>query len=203
MPLTKDTMTKSLTNRLSLSLIFGVGLILALMSLISQLGSALPTAQAAAGFNCLANQIDCVQPVDGRAGIASSQAQPDLYIFKGGPPQATSGHLITYTLVVVNLGPVPATNLLITDTLPTGANYVSGGSHTSGVISWSVPNLPVSATTQVSFVVTTSQTVVNSDYGVRADGGLSALGGEPVETIVLPNDNGLLRRVFLPLVLKP
>ena len=32
---------------------------------------------------------------------------------------------------------------------------------------------------------------------------LRALGGEPVETIVLPDESGLLRRLFLPLIVKP
>jgi uncharacterized repeat protein (TIGR01451 family) len=128
---------------------------------------------------------------------------PELTITKTAPATVNAGDPITYTLTVANSGTTTATNLLITDTLPAGATYLSGGSHTGDVISWSVPNLPVSATTQVSFAVTASQTIVNSDYSVRADGGLIALGSDPVETIVLPNDNGLLRRVFLPLVLKP
>jgi uncharacterized repeat protein (TIGR01451 family) len=128
---------------------------------------------------------------------------PGLTITKTAPATVNAGDPITYTLTVANSGAATATNLLITDTLPAGATYLSGGSRTGEVISWSVPSLPVSATVQVSFVVTADQTVVNSDYGVRADGGLIALGGEPVETIVLPDESGLLRRVFLPLIVKP
>lgn len=128
---------------------------------------------------------------------------PILSITKTAPAIVNAGAPITYTLTVANNGTTTATNLLITDTLPAGATYLNGGSRTGEVISWSVASLPVSATTQVSFVVTASQTVFNSDYGVRADGGLIALGGEPVETVILPDESGLFRRVFLPLLLKP
>jgi len=109
---------------------------------------------------------------------------PNLTINKSGPATATAGDLITYTLVITNSGNRDATGLLITDTLPSGASYVSGGSLNGNVVSWAVASLEASNSTMVQFAVTATQTITNSDYRVSADDGYSATGGMSVVTIV-------------------
>ncbi len=49
----------------------------------------------------------------------------------------TATELLTYTIYVINTSSADATNLTITDTLDTNVNYVSGGSHNTGVVTWS------------------------------------------------------------------
>ncbi len=110
---------------------------------------------------------------------------PDLAIGKSGPTIALWKHPITYTLTVSNSGDGRASGLVITDALPAGAVYWSGGSLAAGVVSWTLPVLPVGADVQVSFVVSAEETIRNSQYGVVAAGGVSAQGSAVVTTTVV------------------
>jgi uncharacterized repeat protein (TIGR01451 family) len=113
---------------------------------------------------------------------------PTLIIAKTAPATATMGAPITYTLRITNIGLAPATNLVITDAIPSGASFVSGGNAVSGgVVSWTLPTLAGGTATQMSFVVTATTTISNSDYRVSASGGISATGAMPVVTVVLPS----------------
>ena len=115
-----------------------------------------------------------------------NQNPPSLTIGKTGPIAAMVGDLITYTLTVTNDGQLPATNLAITDSIPAGANYVSGGTRVNNVVSWTAASLAVSSSTSVQFAVTApvAGTIVNSDYHVVADTGYSAVGSMAVATII-------------------
>ncbi len=57
---------------------------------------------------------------------------------------ATAGDELTYTLSYENLGKAKATGLTLTDTLPTGVNFISAsgsGSESGGVVSWTLPDI--------------------------------------------------------------
>ncbi|MCB0211411.1 MAG: DUF11 domain-containing protein [Anaerolineae bacterium] len=112
---------------------------------------------------------------------------PLLAIRKQGPATAAPDELITYTLTVTNSGSISATNLILTDTLPAGASYVSGGTKIGNVIRWSLLQLEPDETAARSFRVTATQTITNNDYGVTSDGGYQAIGLEPVTTIIEPS----------------
>ncbi len=105
-----------------------------------------------------------------------------LVITKGGTTTAEAGDPITYTLTITNYGGVGVNNLLISDTLPSGANYVSGGTLSGDIVTWGVPSLSAGADTSVTFVVTATETITNSQYEVSADGGLTAVGVDSVVT---------------------
>jgi uncharacterized repeat protein (TIGR01451 family) len=120
---------------------------------------------------------------------------PRLAIQASAPAWVHAGEAITITLTASNNGAVTATNMVITNTLPANAFYVSGGSLSSGVISWNAGNLAWNASTQVSFVVTATTTVINDDYRVGANGGYSAIG--PWLTVIIDP-----QQVFLPAVRK-
>ena len=54
------------------------------------------------------------------AGAATNQIVPPNLVISmtGGPAEVTIGGLVTYTIGVTNLGPVPAFNVAITNFLP-------------------------------------------------------------------------------------
>jgi uncharacterized repeat protein (TIGR01451 family) len=112
---------------------------------------------------------------------------PALSISKEGPYSAKRGEPVSYDLTVVNDGTVAATNLVISDALPAGATYLSGGTLAGDEVQWTIPSLAGNGgAIQVTFIVTADQTITNSDYVVSADGGFTAVGDEPVITIISP-----------------
>lgn len=126
---------------------------------------------------------------------------PILSISKSAPVTAMAGSPISYTLTVTNGGGLTATNLIITDAIPVGANYVSGGTKVGSVVSWTVPSLAAKGgVTQTTFIVTATQTITNSDYGVQAEGGYSAQGHAAIVTVISEIINE--KKTFLPAILK-
>ena len=107
-----------------------------------------------------------------------------LTIRKQGPSAATIGELIRYDLAVTNRTTTTLTNLLITDTIPLGAYYIAGGARSGDLVYWHVATLAPGITLTNTYVVTATQTITNSDYGVRAGGGLAAKGTTAVVTFV-------------------
>jgi uncharacterized repeat protein (TIGR01451 family) len=128
-------------------------------------------------------------------------ARPILTITKDGPSTAPAGSLITYTLTVTNGGLAPATNLVITDAIPAGATYITGGTQVGNVVSWTTSLPGNGAVTQTTFVVTASQTITNADYRVGAEGAVPAVGQKVVTTDVggSSSDTG---PIYLPIILK-
>lgn len=113
---------------------------------------------------------------------------PELTITKKGPTAAVEGASINYTLTVTNSGGLAATNLIMNDTIPTGATYISGGTKNGNDVTWSISSLAPGAAVQRSFTVTASSgTVINDNYSVSADGNISATGQESVVTQVSPS----------------
>jgi uncharacterized repeat protein (TIGR01451 family) len=134
----------------------------------------------------------------GAVSVVTTVYTPYLTIRKSGPYSVTAGYPITYTLTVTNSGSGAASNLVITDTIPANAYYVSGGTLVGNVVSWSVASLAANNSTQATFVVTATQTVNNNDYRVSSDGGFYDVGLSPVVTVV----DGAGQEIYLPMVLK-
>lgn len=107
-----------------------------------------------------------------------------LTIRKQGPPMAADDQFIRYDLAVTNGTTTTLSNLLITDTIPLHAQYLAGGTRSGDLVYWHVGALAPGATVTNTFVVTATQTITNSVYGVRAGGGLAARGMTAVVTVV-------------------
>ncbi len=123
---------------------------------------------------------------------------PNLSISNSGPASARASERITYTLTVTNNGPAVANNLVISDTLPAGANYISGGMLVLGVVQFVAASLAANGgVTTTQFVVTATQTITNNAYLVTASGGYSATGAVKVVTVV-----GQDYTVYLPVVMR-
>lgn len=79
----------------------------------------------------------------------------DIAVSKTGPARVAGGASVTYTVTVVNNGPSSASNVVVTDTLPSALTNVtasSGGVVTSNTVTWTLPTLAIGA--PVSFTVT-------------------------------------------------
>jgi uncharacterized repeat protein (TIGR01451 family) len=121
--------------------------------------------------------------------------QPILAISKSGPQTAGPDGKVTYILTITNRGTTPANNVRVTDTLPVGATYFSGGSLQGNVVSWSGLTIPPNGgRIQVSFVVVSHKPLVNSDYRASCANCIGAQG----TTSVFTNWG----RVYLPLILQ-
>ena len=58
-------------------------------------------------------------------GIETLEPTADLTVTQTVSPNAVEGQNVTYTITVTNNGPDAATNVILTDMIPTGATYVS------------------------------------------------------------------------------
>jgi uncharacterized repeat protein (TIGR01451 family) len=114
---------------------------------------------------------------------ADERPAPTLTIVKSGPNNALRGEPITYTLTITNMGSITATHPVVTDVIPSGASYVSGGSLIGDVVHWTISDLEPGISNTVQLVVTATQTIINRDYGVSADGGYGATGSLAVVTL--------------------
>ena len=124
-----------------------------------------------------------------RANYISATLQ-EISLLKAAPGLVEAGSPITYTLTVSNGQSSDLTNLVITDTLPGNAYYVSGGTLIGNVVSWTVPALAAHDAVQVQYVVTATEKVVNDDYALRADDGIFVRGQEEVVTFISQLPNG-------------
>ena len=78
----------------------------------------------------------------------------DLEVLKTGPSTAVAGDTLTYTVQVVNLGPLSAADVVITDTLPGTGSFVSasnGGAEAGGVVTW--PTIAMATNDTVTYTV--------------------------------------------------
>ena len=99
----------------------------------------------------------------------SSRPSADLSITKtGAPDPVVAGFQLTYTLTVTNDGPAAATNVIVTDTLPTGTDLANDptpdqGSctNTDGTITCELGTINNGGSVTIEVVVIVSSTVPN------------------------------------------
>ncbi|MBT9611850.1 MAG: IPTL-CTERM sorting domain-containing protein [Burkholderiales bacterium] len=103
--------------------------------------------------------------VDGANGAANdlainwslTAAQADLFVTSSAAPEpVTINTDLTYTLSVSNNGPQTATNVVLTDTLPPGALFISattGCTHSAGVVTCALGTLANGATSLLNIVI--------------------------------------------------
>jgi uncharacterized repeat protein (TIGR01451 family) len=139
-----------------------------------------------------------LNPVEVNA-LAYITEKPVLKISKTASPNPVEkGAPLLYTIRVVNLGQ-QATNLTITDTVPSNTDYLGGGNLLGDQVRWNVPVLKSGDSRTLTFQVTvgSGREVVNDKYGVTCAEGVSAT-GVPVTTRIAGGGGN----VYLPLVLR-
>lgn len=95
-----------------------------------------------------------------------------------------SGASITYTISVSNAGSDAAHSVVVTDAVPTGATYLSGGSHADGVVTLNVGAVPGFGQNSATWVVSTCQTNLTNQWYrvVTSTEGVSSAWGTPLVT---------------------
>jgi uncharacterized repeat protein (TIGR01451 family) len=130
--------------------------------------------------------------------------KPVLFITKEATPDPVLvGTSLLYRIHVTNIGNM-ATLLEVTDTIPNNTYYIFGsassGGHLEGnVVEWTLPVLNHGDTTTLTFQVNVlgGKWIINKDYAVTCDEGVSAV-GEPVVTRV----RYVGRHLWLPFIAK-
>ncbi|MEW5957158.1 MAG: PKD domain-containing protein, partial [Chloroflexota bacterium] len=143
------------------------------------------TYPAVGNYTAVVTASNTVSVVTATTTVTITGPAPVLTITKTGPALVLPGAPITYTLTVTNSGPVSATQVVITDVVPVGASYITGGLRTGEVVSWTVASLANGDAVTATLAVTTTGIITNSDYRVSADGGVSADGQAAIETRLL------------------
>ncbi|MEK4408545.1 cell surface protein [Bacillus sp. FSL L8-0642] len=117
--------------------------------------------------------------------------------------QATTGDILTYTITLENIGNIPATNLIFSDTLPEGTTFVEnsftlngtailGANPNAGV---TLPNLVANATHLISFQILINdsfpqQSITNQSnttYTIQPDPGQPPITETSTSNIVITN----------------
>lgn len=139
---------------------------------------------------------------DGAAGnVAYTVQRPPLpsapanglHITKAGTVAIRPKELIRYQLVTTNITTTVAANLVITDRLPAGAQYVlssDDGVVEDGIVRWTHESLEPGERMTVTLIVRAEATITNDAYGVQAADNLFAQGDVAVVTVV--NESGVL-----------
>jgi len=127
-----------------------------------------------------------------------STDKPILSIVAGGPETVGPGELITYTLTITNRGVSTATQVVVNNTLPERATYVSGSGGTllpNNVVSWTLASLAKDGgTSQVQYAVTSVGGIINKDYNATCADCISAVGTVEVRTNMID--------LYLPIIMK-
>ncbi len=127
----------------------------------------------------------------------------DLRVTKTGPTGALSGDTLLYVVTATNLGPSTASSVVVTDTLPGAAVFVDatgGGSHSSGVVTWSlgaltsgmtvVDTVRIRTTTNTTYLNVVAGTTATSDSDPSNNDGSAS--GARVTTVVPPAASDLM-----------
>jgi uncharacterized repeat protein (TIGR01451 family) len=104
---------------------------------------------------------------------APAATAPDLAVSGTAPGSMTLGSDVTYTLTVTNNGSAGATGVTLTDTLPAGVTFVSapgGVAPVNGVLTFTLGNLAVGASTSVTIVVTPTDSITLNNQARVAGG---------------------------------
>ncbi len=84
-------------------------------------------------------------------------ATPDLAVIAAGPASVYAGTNFSYSIMVTNYTPGMASNVVVSDALPTNVTFVSAsgnGTNDAGVVRWTLDSFPAAAATNLTVTVT-------------------------------------------------
>jgi large repetitive protein len=74
------------------------------------------------------------------------------------------GDNVTFTLTIVNSGPIDANNVVVKDYLPAGMTWSSGGAHSGGTVTWNVGTLAVGEVKTLDIVASVDQLTAQTNF---------------------------------------
>lgn len=135
------------------------------------------------------------------AGLA-----PGLVLEKSGPASAAEASTFSYIIAYGNTGGATASNVILRETIPAGASFVSatnGGTLAGGVVSWNIGSLAPGASGSVSFTVNVTaaagSSILNGEYTIEGTA-IAPIYGAPVSTTVTPRAPAPVAPTFVPFV---
>jgi len=151
----------------------GTGAVLTITATVVTAGVIANTAQVSASdqFDPDSTPGNSVPTEDDQDTVTITARVPtaDLQVTKlARPRQAVVGQLVTFTIVVTNVGPDAATNVVLTDQLPAGLRFVSAqatqGNYDSTTGAWTIGTLDsaASATLRITVRVRAAGTIRNT-----------------------------------------
>ncbi|MDJ0755895.1 MAG: PQQ-dependent sugar dehydrogenase [Ardenticatenaceae bacterium] len=120
-----------------------------------------------------------------------------LNVAQDGPTVVQNGQQTELSFTVTNVGSAIAPAVVLTNTLPAGVSYVSGGSWDGSTVTWNLGDLSVGGDTTVSLTVTSTQTYTNSQVFATATG-IDAVQGEAVRVFSFDQ----IYNLFLPVAVR-
>jgi uncharacterized repeat protein (TIGR01451 family) len=132
--------------------------------------------------------------------VVAAPASADVSIVKSTTSsQAVTGTTLTYTILVSNAGPSPATNVIVTDDLPAGLSFVDatptqGSCNASDPLSCNLGTIASgsSATITIHAMVTaTSGTVANTANVSSTEGGGDTSTTPPIPVVITATAAGI------------
>jgi uncharacterized repeat protein (TIGR01451 family) len=98
-----------------------------------------------------------VAPASSSIGINTVALGADMAIGKSGAAGVFANTNFSYTISVTNLGPLAASGVVVTDTLPLGVTFVNasgGGTLNGNVVSWILGSMTVAEVSNLTLTVT-------------------------------------------------
>ncbi|MEP7043596.1 MAG: hypothetical protein ABI843_11070 [Dokdonella sp.] len=120
--------------------------------------------------------------------VVTPIASADVGIVKSGPATATAGQQATYTLVVTNHGPSPATSVTLDDPTPAGFTFVSAAAPCTGGFPCNLGALAngSSATVTVTFALPSSATAAITNTASASSATQDPASGNNSSTVDTP-----------------
>ncbi len=141
--------------------------------------------------------------------IISELPSADLEISKtANITTAQTGDLITYTVIVTNLGPDTAVDVTVTDILPAGVNYVSndaGCIEASGIVTCVFGSIVASSNQMVQLVVLATQAgeVSNTATVTSVVDDPDESNNSSTAVVTITGETVYTEFIYLPIVVKP
>src|SRR5690606_33092539 len=154
--------------------------------------------QTAGNYTAVVTASNQVNQVTATTTVTINSGSADLIVEKKGPAEVAAGGILIYEIAIANQGTSPATEIVLTDTLPTAVTFITQTSSYPytydpilGTVAWSIDYLAAGVTEsfllQAQVALNASDVLTNTVTGVMATNDPTPLNNQDTHaTVVLP-----------------